>query len=121
MSLYSLAHAWEVTEVEDGILVKVTPRDLDDGTAMLLFDDLRELVQERGRPNLYLDFGAVHSLSSAVLGRVILLDRKLRDGGGRLSLFNLNPPLQELLQFSRLTDILDIRAIPLPHRGGAVA
>jgi anti-sigma B factor antagonist len=114
--MYSLAHAWEVTDAEDGILVKVTPRNLDDGTAMLLFDDLRELIQERGRANLYLDFSAVHFLSSGVLGRIILLDRKLRDVGGRLSLFNLNPPIHELLQFSRLTDILDVRAIPLPQR-----
>jgi anti-anti-sigma factor len=121
MSQYVLSHAWEVLDAEDGLLVKVTPRDLDESTAMLLFDDLRELVQERGRANLYLDFGAVHLLSSAVLGRIILLDRKLRDAGGRLSLFNLNPPLRELLVFSRLTDILDVRAIPLPRSGRASA
>ncbi len=108
-------HAWEVQEVADGILVKVTHRDLDAGTAMLLFDDLLELAQERGRHNLYLDCGLVEFLSSAVLGRLMLLDRKLRDAGGRLTLFSLNPQLKELLQFSRLSDFLDIRGIPLPR------
>jgi anti-anti-sigma factor len=83
---------------------------------MLLFDDLLELAQETGRPNLYLDFGAVESMSSAVLGRVILLHRKLRNAGGRLSLFSLNPPLKELLDMSLLTDVLDVRGIPLPRQ-----
>jgi anti-anti-sigma factor len=116
MTHHSLSRPWELREVDDGLLVKVTHRDLDAGMAMLLFDDLLELAQETGRPNLYLDFGAVESMSSAVLGRVILLHRKLRNAGGRLSLFSLNPPLKELLDMSLLTDVLDVRGIPLPRQ-----
>jgi anti-sigma B factor antagonist len=115
MALQFLSAAWEVQDVEDGIMVKVTHRDLDAGTAVLLFDDLLELAQESGQPHLYLDFGAVESLSSAVLGRLILLDRRLRDAGGRLTLFSLNPQVKELLYCCHLTDLLDVRGIPLPR------
>ena len=110
---------WDVRDVPDGLLVRVRLRDLDAGAAMLLFDDLLLLSRESGRPNLYLDCGAVAYLSSAVLGRLVLLHRKLRDGGGQLSLFNLTPPVGEVLRASLLTDLLDIRGVPLPGAGGA--
>jgi anti-sigma B factor antagonist len=115
MVLQSQSQAWEVQELDDGTLVKVTHRDLDAGTAMLLFDDLLELAHESCHPNLFLDFGGVDYLSSAVLGRLILLDRRLRDAGGRLSLFSLNPQVKELLYSCRFDDLLDVRGIPLPR------
>ena len=111
---------WDVREAEDGLLVRVRLRDLDTGTAMLLFDALLHLARESGRPNLYLDCGAVEFLSSAVLGRLVLLHRKMRDGGGQLTLFNLTPVVGEVLKASLLTDLLDIRGVPLPlgaHEG----
>jgi anti-anti-sigma factor len=113
MSL-STPSPWDVREVADGLLVRVRLRDLDAGAAMLLFDALLHLVQERGRRDLYLDCAAVESMSSAVLGRLVLLHRKLRDAGGQLSLFNLAPQVREVLRASLLTDLLDVRGVPLP-------
>ena len=118
MSLHALSQPWEVRDIEDGTLVRFTHRDLDAGTARLLFDTLFELAQERGRPVLYLDFGLVAFLSSAVLGRLLVLDRKLRDAGGSVALFSLRPPVREVLEAARLTDLLDVRGIPLPAAAG---
>ena len=44
---------------DDGTLVKLLPRDLDKETVPVLVEDLYELAQESGQPNLYLDLGEI--------------------------------------------------------------
>jgi anti-anti-sigma regulatory factor len=94
MSMHFVSHPWEVQDVEDGTIVKLTQSDLD----AALTDDLMELVLESGRPNLYLDLLEVRSLSSAIAAKLFALDRRLRDTGGRLILCNLASALHEALQ-----------------------
>ena len=84
MSLYTLSHLWEVEDVEDGISVRLTPRDLDVQTLSILADELTEIALESGRPNLYLDFGRVNLLTSVVIGKLFAVNRRLREAGGRL-------------------------------------
>ncbi len=119
MSLHSLSSRWEVRQVDDGTLVRVLDHGLDARTALLLCDELFELVEASGRPNLYLDLGAVVTLSSAVLAQLLALDRTLADAGGHLALFSCNACLRELLQATHLTNLLDVRVIPLPTSGRA--
>jgi anti-anti-sigma regulatory factor len=92
--MHFLSHPWEVQDVDDGTIVKLTQYDLDAAMA----DDLMELVLESGRPNLYLDLLEVQSLSSAIAAKLFTLDRRLRDNGGRLVLCNLASALCEALQ-----------------------
>jgi anti-anti-sigma factor len=98
MSLYTLSHLWEVEDVEDGISVRLTPRDLDVHTLSILADELTELALESGRPNLYLDFGRVNLLTSVVIGKLFAVDRRLREAGGRLVLCRLDPAVRGVFQ-----------------------
>jgi anti-anti-sigma regulatory factor len=98
MSLHVLTHPWEVQDLDNGPLVRITDRDLEVGAISALIDELFELVQESGQPNLSLDFASVNVLPSVVVGKLFALDRKLRERGGRLFLCNLNPVLKALLQ-----------------------
>jgi anti-anti-sigma regulatory factor len=84
-----------VQEVEYGVLVKLNPRDLDVRTVSILADELFELALESGRPKLYLDFTRITMLPSLVPGKLIALDRRLRQIGGRVVLCNLCPDVQE--------------------------
>jgi anti-anti-sigma regulatory factor len=68
------------------------------GTVAILADELFELALESGRPRLYLDFGAVDVLASIVPGKLLALERRLREVGARLVPCNLNPVLQELFR-----------------------
>jgi len=98
MSLYVLSHLWEVKDVEDGVSVKLTHRDLDVQTLSILADELAELALESGQPNLYLDFGKVRFLNTVFLGKLIAADRRLREEGGKIVLTNLSPGLREVFQ-----------------------
>ena len=109
MSFHFCSHSWEVQDVEDGTVVKLMPRDLDKEAVPVLVDDLHEVVQESGRPNLYLDLAEIHVLASVVLGKMLALDKKLREHGGRLILMHIDPFVYRMFQATRLTDVLDIR------------
>jgi anti-anti-sigma factor len=109
MSFHFCSRPWEVRDTQDGTLVKLTQRDLDQETVTVLVDELFELVQESGRPNLYLDLGGIRLMASAVLGKVLSLDTKLRGHGGRLILVNIDPFIFQMFQAARLTEVLDIR------------
>jgi anti-anti-sigma regulatory factor len=95
MSLHVLSHPWEVQQVGDGTLVKITRRDLDATTLSILADELCELALDASPPTLYLDFGEVRCLSGVVCGKLLALERRLREAGGRLVLRNLNLPREE--------------------------
>ena len=66
MSMHFVSHPWEVRDVEDGTVVKLSEADLCEAG---LTDDLLELALESGRPNLYLDLLEVRSVSSRVVSR----------------------------------------------------
>jgi anti-anti-sigma factor len=109
MSFHFCSHPWEVKDVDGGTLVKLTARDLDKETVPVLVEDLFELVQESGRPNLYLDLIEVRLIASVVLGKMLSLDTKLRAHGGRLILTSVDPFVYRMFQATRLTDVLDVR------------
>ena len=94
MSMHFVTHPWEVQDVDDGTVVKLTEHDL----RMAQIDELLELVLESGRPNLYIDLLEVRSFPSQVASKLFGLDQRLRATGGRLILSNLAPELCEVLQ-----------------------
>jgi anti-anti-sigma factor len=93
-----LSHLWEVQNVEDGILVKIRYRDLDLQSLSVMAEELFDLVQESDRSKLYLDFGEVDCLPSLAVGKLFALDRKLRQTGGRLVLWNVHSVTHEVFE-----------------------
>lgn len=98
MATYVLSHPWEVQQMGDGTLIRLTPRDLNVETVSVLADELFELALENGQTTLYLDFDRVACLASIVAGKLFVLARRLRELGGRLVLHNLRPAVQECLE-----------------------
>jgi len=97
MSLYLLSHAWQVEDVADGIVVRVSRRDLDEETQARLADELFELTLESGRAKLYLDLGELHSLPGGVVDQIFALNRRMRERNGKLVLCGLKPGVREQL------------------------
>jgi anti-anti-sigma regulatory factor len=98
MPLHVLTHPWEVQDLEHGPLVRITPQDLNVATISILIDELLELVQESGQPNLSLDFTEVNVVPALVVGKLFALERRLEESGGHLVLCNLSPAMKALLQ-----------------------
>src|SRR5437870_2506391 len=93
--MHFVSHPWQVQDVEDGTVVKLSEAEMQDGG---LADDLMELFLENGRPKLYLDLLDVRSMSSSVARKLFGLDGRIQKAGGRLVLCNLSTQLSEALQ-----------------------
>ena len=61
-----------------------------------------------GRINLVLDFGNVRFLSSAVLGLLIRISKRIYECEGQLRLCNISPKIYEIFKITRLTKTFDI-------------
>ncbi len=66
------------------------------------------VIEQAERINLILDFCNVRFLSSAVLGLLIRISKKIYERDGQLRLCNINPKIYEAFKITRLTKIFDI-------------
>jgi anti-anti-sigma factor len=103
-------HLWLVVEpVGDVTVVRFTLREIvKEGTVEAIGDKLTDLVEAQGCKQLVLNFGRVEGVVSNLLGKLAGLSRKLEEEGGRLALCQVQPPLQEVFQTLRLTDVFPI-------------
>jgi len=66
------------------------------------------VIEQTRRVNLVLDFCNVQFLSSAVLGLLIRISKKVYEREGQLRLCNINPKIYEIFKITRLTKIFEI-------------
>ena len=66
------------------------------------------VIEQVERINSILDFCNVRFLSSAVLGLLIRISKKIYERDGQLRLCNINPKIYEAFKITRLTKIFDI-------------
>src|ERR1700689_4267820 len=77
----------EVEDIGDVTVVNFTDRKiLDEQNIQIIGEQLFSLVDESGRRKVLLNFGNVEYLSSAALGKLITLNRKLQAVQGKLVL-----------------------------------
>jgi anti-sigma B factor antagonist len=72
-----------------------------------LFDQIYTLVDDMGRTRIVLNLSAVNFISSLCLGKLVMLNRKCLAAGGRLGLCCLTPHVGEILEITRLKDVLE--------------
>jgi len=73
-----------------------------------LQESIMSVIEQAERINLILDFGNVRFLSSAVLGLLIRISKRIYERDGQLRLCNINPKIYEIFKITRLTKTFDI-------------
>ena len=71
-------------------------------------EELAGLVESKAGGNLLLCFKNVEHLSSAALGMLITLKKKVEEKHGKLKLSDINPQIYEVFKITRLNKIFDI-------------
>jgi anti-sigma B factor antagonist len=87
----------------------VDKKILDELVIQELGGEILGLIEQDGHRSLVLDFSDVEFLSSAALGKLITLDRKMKAQQGRLSLCSIRPEILEVFQITKLNKVFDIR------------
>jgi len=99
----------ETANVGDVTVVRfVDRRILDEVNIQEIGQELFQLVEQEGCTRLLLNFADVDFLSSAALGKLITLDKKVKAKNGRLKLSNLRPELFEVFAITRLNRLFEI-------------
>ncbi len=100
----------ETSEVGDVTVVRFVDRKiLDESNIQELGQELFQLVEEENRHKLVLNFHNVEFLSSAALGKLITLDKKVKAHNGRLKLSNIRPEIYEVFAITKLNKLFDIK------------
>lgn len=83
---------------------------LDQRNINLIGAELMELVEKGNLKRMLLSLENVHYLSSAVLGKLVSLQKALRMNGGTLKLCAIAPSIFEVFTITRLDKVFEIYA-----------
>jgi anti-sigma B factor antagonist len=81
---------------------------LEERDIKALTESIMSIIEQAERINLILDFGNVRFLSSAVLGLLIRISKRIYEREGQLKLCRINPKIYEIFKITRLTKTFDI-------------
>src|SRR6478752_5172476 len=91
----------EVEEIGDVTVINfVDKKILDEQNIQIIGEQLFSLVDQEGRRKLLLNFGNVEYLSSAALGKLITLNKKLQTAQGKLILCNIDAQIYEVFEIT---------------------
>ena len=82
---------------------------LDAANIQELGDELFALVEKDKRKLIVLNFVNVEFLSSAALNKLIMMERMVKNGGGKLRFCSLRPEIFEVFAITRLNQLFDIK------------
>jgi anti-sigma B factor antagonist len=100
----------DVSRVGDVSIVKFLDKKiLDEAGIQELGLELFALVEHDKRKAILLNFSDVEFLSSAALGKLITLDRKVKAAKGRMKMCHIRPEILEVFQITKLNKVFDIR------------
>lgn len=75
-----------------------------------LFDDLHALLGKSEERNVLLDFTAVKFMASAMLGKLVALQKKCDEFNVKLKLFGVSPDILQVFKITKLNKVFDIQS-----------
>ena len=90
------------------IVTFVDEKILEEMDIQSLQASVMSVIEEAERVNMILDFCNVRFLSSAVLGLLMRISKKVYEREGQLRLCNISPRIYEIFKITRLNKIFDI-------------
>lgn len=83
-------------------------RLLEEKDIQAVQESIMSVIDQAQKINMILDFENVKFLSSAVLGLLIRVSKKIYEQDGQLRLCNITPSIYEVFKITRLTKVFDI-------------
>jgi len=98
-----------VEYVENATVVAFTDEKiLEEVDVRAVRESIEAIIEQAGSIHLVLDFRHVKFLSSAVLGLLIRISKRIHEQGGQLRLCSIHPGIYEVFKITRLTNVFDI-------------
>ena len=99
----------DIEEIGDVTIARfIDKKILDETNIQIIGNQLFGLVDEDGRQKIILDFTNVEYLSSAALGKLITMDKKVKAAKGSLRLCSIRPEIYEVFAITKLNKLFKI-------------
>jgi anti-sigma B factor antagonist len=99
----------DIEEIGDITIAKfIDKKILDENNIQVIGNQLFGLVDEEGRKKIVLDFSNVEYLSSAALGKLITMEKKVKAAKGKLRLCCIRPEIYEVFAITKLNRLFKI-------------
>ena len=95
-------------EGDVGIVRFLTSQVLDELNVQQLGQELEDLVEKQYTVKMVINFEKVKFLSSAVLGKLISLHKRIASEKGRMGLCCINPSIMQVFKITRLDKLIPI-------------
>lgn len=100
----------EVETIGDVTVVNFIDRKiLDEQNIQIIGEQLFSLVEQEQCKKLLLNFQNVEYLSSAALGKLITLHKKVQGAGGKLVLCSIDAQIREVFEITKLDKLFKIK------------
>jgi anti-sigma B factor antagonist len=101
---------FDIDEAGDVTIARfIDKKILDESNIQIIGNQLFSLVDDDHRQKIVLDFSNVEYLSSAALGKLITMDKKVKGAGGKLRLCSIRSDILEVFKITRLDKLFTIR------------
>jgi len=98
----------QVTTEGDVFVVRFLERRLIAALPGAIGEEFNAIVAQEDCQKLVLSFSGVELLSSEMLGRLIVLHRKMQQKGGQLKLCQIHPNVRQIFVITKFNTIFDI-------------
>ncbi|QDU80639.1 Putative anti-sigma factor antagonist BtrV [Polystyrenella longa] len=99
----------DIDEFGDITIAKfIDNKILDETNIQIIGNQLFALVEQDGRKKIILDFSSVEYLSSAALGKLITMEKKVKAAQGNLRLCSIRPEIYEVFAITKLNQVFTI-------------
>jgi len=102
------AHEEQVT------VITLEVATLDEAAVSKLDERLTEEIDGRLHETIHLDMKNVDYISSTAIGKIMAIYRRLKNGGGKLVLVNVNEFPADVFRITGLSKALDVHPCPTP-------
>ena len=86
----------------------VDKKILDETNIQIIGNQMFGLVDDEGRQKVILDFTNVEYLSSAALGKLITMDKKMKAAKGKLRLCSVRPEIYDVFAITKLNKLFSM-------------
>lgn len=90
------------------VVTFINEKILEEKDIKALQESIMSVIEQSDQVNMILDFSNVKFLSSAVLGLLLRVSKKIYERDSQLRLCNIDPKIYEIFKITRLNKIFEI-------------
>ncbi len=105
-----MASGLQITRHDDVLVIRFQDRQLSGNLPEELGGELYGVAAQEDCTKVLVNFSGVEFLASDMLGKLVVLNKKLRQKGGKMALCEVCPHIRQILVTTKLDALMTVKA-----------